>query len=70
MLKVRIDEARCEGHGRCYALAPLLFEPDDVGNGRVIGEGTVEPELAHDARRAVLNCPERAIAFDEESLDG
>ena len=40
-MKVHVDEERCEGHGRCYALAPLVFEPDDIGNGQAIGDGTV-----------------------------
>ena len=40
-MKVHVDEERCEGHGRCYALAPAVFEPDDVGNGKAIGDGIV-----------------------------
>lgn len=66
-MKVRIDAARCEGHGRCYATAPALFEPDDIGNGHVIGDGTVAPELEHQARLAVANCPEQAITIEETS---
>jgi ferredoxin len=30
-LKVDIDRTRCTGHGRCYGLAPDVFEPDDDG---------------------------------------
>jgi ferredoxin len=66
-MKVRIDDARCEGHGRCYATAPALFEPDDIGNGHVIGDGTVAPEFEHQARLAVANCPEQAITIEETS---
>ena len=40
-MKVHVDEERCEGHGRCYALAPAVFEPDDLGDGKAIGDGTV-----------------------------
>jgi ferredoxin len=69
-MKVSIDAARCEGHGRCYSLAPEAFEPDDLGDGRVLGDGTVPPELADVARRAVANCPERAITLDEENSNG
>jgi ferredoxin len=32
----------------------------------VLGAGAVPPELEHDARRAVTNCPERAIELIEE----
>ena len=69
-MRVRIDDTRCEGHGRCYAVAPEQFEPDDVGYGRVVGDGTVPPGLAAAARRAVANCPEQAITLSEESPDG
>lgn len=66
MIHLRIDVDRCSGHGRCYSLAPELFEPDELGNGRVLGDGAVGEELIDKARRAVANCPERAITMDEE----
>ena len=62
-----MDADRCEGHGRCYALAPELFAADDVGNSREIGDGTVPPELEREARLAVANCPELAITIMEPS---
>ena len=65
-MKVRIDDDRCQGHGRCYALAPELFEADDIGNARVVGDGTVPPELEAAARKAVSNCPEYAVIVDED----
>jgi ferredoxin len=65
-MKVHVDEEKCEGHGRCYALAPLVFEPDDLGNGQVIGDGTVVPGEEDHARLAVANCPELAITILEE----
>jgi len=64
--RVVIDEERCEGHGRCYALAPELFEPDDLGQGLVVGSGVVPDGMEHQAELAVKNCPERAITIDEE----
>ena len=66
-MKVHVDEERCEGHGRCYALAPAVFEPDDLGNGRAIGDGLVLPGEEDRARLAAANCPELAITIDEES---
>src|SRR5579885_2746606 len=30
-MKVVIDGERCSGHGRCYSLAPEVFEADDEG---------------------------------------
>jgi ferredoxin len=64
-MKVHVDQAKCQGHGRCYALAPQVFEPDDIGNGVEIGDGVVPPELEDVARRAVENCPEQAIELEE-----
>ena len=66
-MRVHVDQQICQGHGRCYSLAPELFEPDDVGNGIEIGDGTVGPGQEAAARRAVLNCPEQAITLEEDS---
>ena len=62
-MKIRIDSDLCTGHGRCYSLAPSLFEPDDAGTGQVI-DGDVTPELEAEARRAVASCPERAVILE------
>jgi ferredoxin len=37
-MKVQIDPGLCQGHGRCYDLAPDLFGADDEGYGQVLGE--------------------------------
>jgi ferredoxin len=66
-MRVHVDEARCEGHGRCYATTPELFEPDDLGDGHEIGDGTVPPALEARARLAAANCPEQAITIEETS---
>jgi ferredoxin len=65
-MKVQIDPGLCQGHGRCYDLAPGLFEADDEGYGQVVGDGVVPQEAERDARLAVLNCPEHAIELAEE----
>jgi ferredoxin len=66
-MKVHVDEDRCEGHGRCYATAPDVFVPDDLGNGHEVGDGTVPTALEALARLAAANCPERAITVEEDS---
>jgi len=66
-VKVHVDEERCQGHGRCYATAPEVFTPDEVGNGHELGDGAVAPELENKARLAVANCPEQAITIEETS---
>jgi ferredoxin len=60
-VKVQIGPERCQGHGRCYDLAPELFGADEEGYGQVLGDGLVPPELERPARLAAANCPERAI---------
>jgi len=65
-MRVRVDEARCQGHGRCYDLAPDLFEADDIGNSHEKNDGVVPSGQEDLARRAVLNCPERAITIAED----
>jgi ferredoxin len=47
-------------------LAPALVEPDDIGNGSVIGDGEVPPDQEANARQAEANCPERAVMLEEE----
>jgi ferredoxin len=65
MVKVQIDADLCQGHGRCYELSPALFVDDQDGFGQVLRDGAVAPEREADARRAALNCPERAIELIE-----
>lgn len=68
-VRVEVNSDRCQGHNRCYALAPELFDVDDFGNATVIGDGTVAPELVDKARLAVANCPEYAIELTEGPAD-
>jgi ferredoxin len=64
-MRVTIDESRCQGHGRCFSIAPELFESDELGNGRVLGDGTVAADHERHARLAVANCPEGAVSIIE-----
>ena len=66
-MKVQIDSERCQGHGRCYDLAPGLFGEDEEGFGQVLGDGVVPPGREHEARLAVANCPVRAVELVEEA---
>jgi ferredoxin len=66
-VKVQISSDRCQGHGRCYDLAPDLFGEDDEGYGMVLGDGVVPPGREREARLAVANCPERAVELLEEA---
>ena len=64
-MRVHVEADRCQGHNRCYAIAPELFSVDDLGNASEIGDGTVAPGLEDKARLAVANCPEFAIVIAE-----
>ena len=66
MLQVRIESELCQGHNRCCAVAPELFEADDLGNARVRGDGSVAPALEAKAKLAMANCPEHAIRLSQE----
>jgi ferredoxin len=61
-VKLRIDAEACTGHGRCYVLAPEVFEPDDEGHSVGLFDD-VPPELLDKAQLAVANCPESAITL-------
>lgn len=66
-MRVSVDAEKCQGHNRCYALAPELFDVDDFGQAVVIGDGAVTtPELADKARLAIANCPEYAITLEDD----
>ncbi|MDZ7677963.1 MAG: ferredoxin [Acidimicrobiales bacterium] len=62
---IKLDSDACQGHGRCYALAPALFDSDDEGFSVLKVDGEV-PEDQHEAARlAADNCPEFAITIEE-----
>src|SRR6187431_1117401 len=63
LMRVAVNSELCQGHNRCYALAPELFDVDDYGNAIVLGDGEVPPELEDKARLALSNCPEYAITI-------
>ena len=64
-MHVHVDAEKCQGHNRCYALAPELFDVDELGNAHELHEGVVPAGLEDKARLAVANCPEFAISIAE-----
>jgi ferredoxin len=65
-LRVRVDPDKCQGHNRCKAVAPELFELDEYGNAREVGDGTVPRALEEKAYLAKSNCPEFAVEIIEK----
>ncbi len=64
-MRIVLDAERCTGHGRCYAIAPEVFDADDEGHCVVLFEGAVPAELADRARTGAANCPEQALTVED-----
>jgi ferredoxin len=67
-MRMTLDLDKCQGHGRCYALAPTLFGADDEGYAVLLvttAAGTLSAEQEDAARLAADNCPEYAIELHE-----
>lgn len=72
-MKIVIDEHRCKGHGRCYAIAPEVFAPvdDDGHSGALLDELSAnDADLTAKVAEASANCPEYAIAVDQSESVG
>jgi ferredoxin len=63
-MRIVFDRDACQGHNRCYLLAPELFDVDDEGYAVLLVTGEVPTELTDKAQLAVDNCPEYAITLD------
>ena len=64
-MKLHIDADACTGHGRCYVLAPEVFEPDDEGHSVGLFDD-IPDDLLDKARLAAANCPESAITISDD----
>ncbi|MBA2609233.1 MAG: ferredoxin [Actinobacteria bacterium] len=60
-MKIHLDSDRCQGHGRCYSIAPALFTYDDNGQAALIVTDELADEQVGLAQLAANNCPEYAI---------
>jgi len=66
-VKLRVDGTRCTGHGRCYALAPEVYAPDEEGYNDARDTTFLVPgELQAGAVRGLRACPEGAIELVDE----
>ncbi|HKY66835.1 MAG TPA: ferredoxin [Acidimicrobiales bacterium] len=63
-MRISLDRTRCTGHGRCYTVAPEVFDADADGYG-VLRAAEVAPGDGAPARRGAANCPEDAISLEE-----
>lgn len=62
-MRLHVDDARCAGHGLCYAGFPDLFGEDDYGHA-VARAGELAGADVKDAQTASDNCPEAAIEIE------
>lgn len=65
-MKLRVDAEMCQGHSRCYATYPEMFDINDEGTAFVTVEN-IPAEWEDWAHNAIANCPERAIHIEESS---
>jgi ferredoxin len=64
-MRAELDRDACQGHNRCYLLAPEVFDVDDEGYAILRIDGDIPTELEAKARLAADNCPEYAITVHE-----
>ncbi|WP_421120903.1 ferredoxin [Aquihabitans daechungensis] len=63
-MHIVFDREKCQGHGRCYALAADLFDADDEGYAVVLVSGELSEDQVAMAQLAADNCPEFAIGVE------
>jgi ferredoxin len=66
-LKVSVDASLCQGHARCWHLAPEFFTLDDEGYSNIGENKPVPPGSDKIVRQGVAACPERALTIDLQS---
>jgi ferredoxin len=64
-LRITIDPVACEAYGYCAELLPEAITLDEWGFP-IIFDGTVPPHLMSLVKRAVRDCPRRAITVRQE----
>ena len=65
-MKIHVISDKCQGHNRCYVLAPELFDVDDYGYATEMDGGVVPEGMTEKAELAIANCPEHAIVIVDE----
>jgi ferredoxin len=58
--RIAVDPIACDGHGLCAELFPARITLDDWGYP-IVDPANVPPALERHARRAVAQCPTRAL---------
>ncbi|MCD4524285.1 ferredoxin [Nocardioides sp. cx-173] len=68
-MKVLLNQSACQGHGRCYEIAPDIFTDDERGYGEVTrDEVPSDPAQARALAEAISSCPEMAISVADQGV--
>ncbi len=69
MMRLRVDPVACDAFGYCAELLPEMVGLDEWGYP-VLADGVVPPPLLDLARRAVRDCPRRALFLEAAERQG
>ena len=63
-MRIKVHNDKCQGHARCAATAPDIFELDDDG---YILHGDIEVKPGDESRASIgaKSCPECALEIEE-----
>lgn len=63
-MKIIVHNDKCQGHARCFAMAPHIFQLDDEG---YIRPGDIDVAEGDEklAWKGAKSCPERALEIEK-----
>ena len=64
-MRIKLDRTMCDGFGKCAEHAPTVFSLDEWGYP-IVDDNPLPAELVALAKRAVRDCPKRAISIREK----
>ncbi len=64
-MKVQVNEDKCEGHAKCQAAAPEVFEVRDDLSHVLLDD--IAADLRSKVELAILRCPRQAISWVPET---
>jgi ferredoxin len=65
-MRVTVNPDSCRGHARCLAIAPEVFDYDDVNDVAVVIDDAVPSAPSALIEKAVEACPEQAISAEAD----
>lgn len=63
-MRIIVHRDKCQGHARCWSMAPHIFDLDD--EGYIMPDDIVVPEgEERNAWKGAKSCPERALEIED-----